>query len=242
MEKVEDFIDAIQSEAEEMNEQNKEIDVEEVEFQKISDEELLCMENIKSMTDNLKRKISDTEKPRNRYRFESRTVKTTEEVKETVSNDIKNTRAAIMQKQTIVIEQTIITIVESVSDWLDRVEYKISTVKRIKTINQRKQELKNIKEEIEVIEETVDELVEVTELAVEVLNDESKVTITSCVQCLTENVKIVKLQRQQSEDELSDSEEKWDEYLEGVKTVGGLIQDLNAEVERAEDKDDVLED
>ena len=154
---------------------------------------------------------------------------------------MRNTRAAIKQKQTIVIEQTIITIVESVSDWLDRVEYKISTVKRIKTINQRKQELKNIKEEIEVIEETVDELVEVTELAVEVLNDESKVTITSCVQFLTENVKIVKLQRQQSEDELSDSEEKWDEYLAGVNTVGGLIQDLRSEVERVKNKDDVLE-
>ena len=241
VERLEDFKEAIKFEAKETNEKNEESDIEEVDFQQISDEELLCMENIKSMTENLKRKISDTKKPNNRYRFESRTVKTTEEVRETIGNDMRNTRAAIKQKQTIVIEQTIITIVESVSDWLDRVEYKISTVKRIKTINQRKEELKNIKEEIEVIEETVDELVEVTELAVEVLNDESKVTITSCVQCLTENVKIVKLQRQQSEDELSDSEEKWDEYLEGVKTVGGLIQDLRAEVERIENKDDVLE-
>merc|ERR1712045_25606 len=159
-----------------------------------------------------------------------------------MGNDMRSTKAAIQRKQTVVIEQTIITIVESVSDWLDRVEYKISTVKRIKTINQRKEELKNIKEEIEVIEETVDELVEVTELAVEVLNDESKVTITSCVQCLTENVKIVKLQRQQSEDELSDSEEKWDEYLEGIKTVGSLVLDLKTEVARTEGADGVLED
>ena len=216
-------------------------EVKEVDFQRISDEELLCMENIKSMTENLKRKLSDTKKPNNKYRFESKTVKTTEEVKEIINNDMRNTRSAIQRKHTIVIEQTIITIVETVSDWLDRVEYKISTVKRIKTINQRKEELKNIKDEIEVIEETVDELVEVTELAVEVLNDESKVTITSCVQCLTENVKIVKLQRQQSEDELSDSEDKWDEYLEGVKTVASLIQDLRAEVERVENTDDVLE-
>ena len=232
---------AIVSEPEKSHETDEENVVEDVHFQRISDEELLCMENIKSMTENLKRKISGTKKPNNRYRFELKTVKTTKEVKETIENDMRNTRAAIQRKQTIVIEQTIITIVESVSDWLDRVEYKISTVKRIKTINQRKEELKNIKEEIEVIEETVDELVEVTELAVEVLNDDSKVTITSCVQCLTENVKIVKLQRQQSEDELSDSEGKWEEYLEGVKTVGGLIQDLKAEVEKVENTDEVLE-
>merc|ERR1712227_1049913 len=101
-------------------------------------------------------------------------------------------------------------------------------------VNQKKEELKNIKDEIEVIEETVDELVEVTEMAVEIMNDEAKVTITTCVNNLTEHVKVVKLHHQQSEEELSDSESKWEEYLDGVKTVNSLIQDLKKEVEKTE--------
>ena len=147
---------------------------------------------------------------------------------------VTNTRSAIQKKQVIVVQQTIITIVETVSNWLDRVEYKISHVRQIKTINQKKAELKNIKDEIEVIEETVDELVEVTDLAVEIMEDESKVTLTSCVNSLTDHVRIVKLHHQQSEEELSDCEDKWEEYLAGVATVKELIRDLRSQLEQVE--------
>merc|ERR1712130_670629 len=147
--------------------------IEEVEMKRIADEELMCIDNLRAITDQLKRKISGSNKSRNKFVFEKRTFKTVEEVKETVATDLNNVRRATQTKQTVVIQQTIITIVETVSNWLDKVEYRISTVKRIKTVNQKKEELKSIKEEIEVIEETVDELVEVTEMAVEVIDDES---------------------------------------------------------------------
>ena len=215
--------------------------IEDADIVKISDEELLHIDNLKSITDHLKEKIATNNQAKNNYIFETRTFETVEEIQETVAIHLKDAKAAISRKQVVVIQQTIITIVETVSNWLDKVEYKISTIKRIKTINQKKEELKNIKDEIEVIEETVDELVEVTDMAVEVMNDESKVTISSCVNSLSEHVKIVKLHRQQSEDELSDSEDKWDEYLEGVKTVSNLIQDLRTEVEKTESSDNVLE-
>merc|ERR1712079_742477 len=208
--------------------------IEDADIVKISDEELLHIDNLKSITDHLKEKIATNNQAKNNYIFETRTFETVEEIQETVAIHLKDAKAAISRKQVVVIQQTIITIVETVSNWLDKVEYKISTIKRIKTINQKK-------DEIEVIEETVDELVEVTDMAVEVMNDESKVTISSCVNSLSEHVKIVKLHRQQSEDELSDSEDKWDEYLEGVKTVSNLIQDLRTEVEKTESSDNVLE-
>merc|ERR1711915_597838 len=120
---------------------------------------------------------------------------------------------------------------ESVSNWLDKVEYRISTVKKIK----------RIKEEIEVIEETVDELVEVTDMVVEIIDDESKVTVTSCVSCLRDQVKVVKLYHQKSEDELNDSEEKWEDYLDGIDTLKRLIKDLNKDVEALENNENVSE-
>merc|ERR1712130_762605 len=189
------------------------------------------LSNLKNMTDLIRRKLDDKSNQREsnqgpRYSFstvtEFKTFQSTEEIKETVAGDLLKTRSAIKKKRTVIIQQTIVMIVESVSNWLDKVDYRISTVKKIKTINQKKQELKSIKEEIEVIEETVDELVEVTEMAVEVIDDESKVTVTSCVSCLKDQAKVVKLYHQQSEDELSDSEDRWEEYVEGIKTIERL--------------------
>merc|ERR1712013_172153 len=206
--------------------------------------------NLKNMTDLIRIKLDNKSnqrrsEPGTRYSFstitEVKTFQSTEEIKETIAGDLLKTRSAIKKRRTVIIQETIVMIVESVSNWLDKVEYRISTVKKIKTVNQKKQELKSIKEEIEVIEETVDELVEVTEMAVEVIDDESKVTITSCVSCLNDQVKVVKLYHQQSEDELSDSEEKWEEYVEGIKTIERLIKDLRSEVDKLGKNDNISE-
>ena len=164
-----------------------------------------------------------------------------EEIKEQISGDLNRVRSAIKRKKVVVIQQTIITIVETVSNWLEKVEYKICTVKRVRSVNQRKEELKNIKEEIEVIEETVDDLVEVCEMSAQVMDDEANVTVTSCVMSLKEQVKVVKLFHQRSEDELGDSEERWEEYLEGVNTITRLIQDLRKKVEALESDENVSE-
>eukprot|EP00092_Neocalanus_flemingeri_P025196 GFUD01027327.1.p1 GENE.GFUD01027327.1~~GFUD01027327.1.p1 ORF type:complete len:2646 (+),score=708.19 GFUD01027327.1:241-8178(+) len=224
--------------------------IEEIDVIRQSNEEDICLDNLKNMTDLIKRKLAGKSNQRNsdagsKYTFstitETKTFQSTEEIRETISGDIFKTRSAIKKKQVIIIQQTIITIVESVSNWLDKVEYRISTVRKIKTINQKKQELKSIKEEIEVIEETVDELVEVTEMAVEIIDDESKITVTSCVSCLRDQVKVVKLYHQQSEDELSDSEEKWEEYIEGMNTIERLIKDLRRDVDELENTDSISE-
>merc|ERR1712106_846513 len=124
----------------------------------------ISVDNLKNMTDLIRRKLQDKSNQRNsdqgsRYSFstitEVKTFQSTEEIKETISGDMLRTRSAIKKKRVVIIQQTIVTIVEYVSNWLDKVEYRISTVKKIKTVNQKKQELKSIKEEIEVIEETV---------------------------------------------------------------------------------------
>ena len=56
-----------------------------------------------------------------------------------------------------------------------------------------------------------------------------------------EQVKVVKLFHQRSEDELGDSEERWEEYLEGVNTITRLIQDLRKKVEALESDENISE-
>jgi len=134
------------------NNEDNDAEIVEVEMQKISDEELVCLNNLKKITGLFKAKISNNQGSKYESRYETRTYEKVEETQETVALELGNVKSAIQKKKVIVIQQTIITIVQSVSNWLDRVEYKISTIKRIKTVKQKKAELKNIKEEIEVIE------------------------------------------------------------------------------------------
>ena len=48
---------------------------------------------------------------------------------------------------------------------------------------------------------------------------------------------MVKLHHQKSEEELSDSEDKWEEYIEGIKTIQSLIKDLQQEVTNVENSE-----
>jgi len=52
---------------------------------------------------------------------------------------------------------------------------------------------------------------------------------------------VVKLYHQQSEDELSDSEDKWEEYIEGINTIERLIKDLRKDVNELENTDSISE-
>ena len=206
----------------------------------------MCEENLKAVSDIVRRRLgANSGETKSKYFMstvtEIKTEESFEEFREQISGDILKTRSAIKKKHVIVIQHTIITIIETVSNWLEKVEYRIVQVRRVRSVNQRKQGLKSIKEEIEVIEETVDELIEVCEMSAEVIGDESNVTVTSCVLSLKEQVKVVKLFHQKSEDELGDSEERWEEYLEGIQMISRLIQDLRNKVDALETEDDVSE-
>merc|ERR1712083_1152546 len=113
-----------------------------------------CLENLKNMTDLIRMKLNNKSNQRksdqgSRFSFstitEVKTFQSTEEIRETIAGNLLKTRSAIKRKKIVIIQQTIVTIVESVSNWLDKVEYRISTVKKIKTVNQKKEELKSIK-------------------------------------------------------------------------------------------------
>jgi len=201
---------------------------------------------MKFLTELMKRKVNrdSSEESCDQRLFTSTEISTFESKKETktsIKDNLENVKHYISKKQIVVVQKTIITIVESVSKWLDNVEYKILKVKKIKSVQKKKQELKNIKDEIEVIEETVDELIEVTEMAIEIFNDETRVTVSSCVDCLKEQVRTVKLFHQKSENELEESEDQWEEFLTGVDMAEQLISDLKSAVHNQNVKDEVSE-
>merc|ERR1712079_759451 len=69
--------------------------IEDADIVKISDEELLHIDNLKSITDHLKEKIATNNQAKNNYIFETRTFETVEEIQETVAIHLKDAKAAI---------------------------------------------------------------------------------------------------------------------------------------------------
>ena len=217
-------------------------DVEEVEFYQEEEDESFA--RLYMLTDAIKSRVNMLPQSSFDHSYRRTEVKrfaSVEEIHSNVTEDITHVKQNIRQRKVIIVQKTIITIVETVSKWLDNVEYKILKVKQISSVEEKKHELKNIRNEIEIIEETVDKVVEVTEMAVEIMNDETKITITSCVDSLREQVRTVKSFYQQSEEELEVSEDQWEDFLEGIKMIESLVKDLKSTVETIEEKDEVSE-
>merc|ERR1712198_513188 len=103
------------------NNEDNDAEIVEVEMEKISDEELVCLNNLKKITGLFKAKISNNQGSKYESRYETRTYEKVEETRETVALELGIVKSAIQKKKVIVIQQTIITIVQSVSNWLDRV-------------------------------------------------------------------------------------------------------------------------
>ena len=216
-------------------------DVEEIELQPEEDAEE-SIGRLSMLTDAIRRKVGLHPKSQFDDSYRRTIVKrfaSVEEMQSNITEDINDVRLNIRKRKIVTVQKTIITIVETVSKWLDNVEYKILKVKQISSTQEKKIELKNIRNEIEIIEETVDKVVEVTEMAVEIMNHET--TITSCVNTLREQVRTVKSFCQQSEDELEISEDNWEEFLEGIKMVESLVIDLKTTIKDLEEKDEVSE-
>merc|ERR1711973_174860 len=87
-----------------------------------NDAEIVEVE-MEKITGLFKAKISNNQGSKYESRYETRTYEKVEETQETVALELGNVKSAIQKKKVIVIQQTIITIVQSVSNWLDRVEY-----------------------------------------------------------------------------------------------------------------------
>ena len=73
----------------------------------MSDEELVCFNNLRKLTGIFKAKIAINQDSKYESRYETRTFEKVEETQETIALELGNVKSAIQKKKVIIIQQTI---------------------------------------------------------------------------------------------------------------------------------------
>lgn len=175
-----------------------------------------------------------------RYLATTTQITVNESVEERVvqlRDNLTTLKTAVMRKEVRVIQHVIITIVRTVTHWLETIEYRVYTIKQTDSIDRRIEEIHGLNEEIRIVEENLQTLKEVTELAVEVVNEETKLLMHNVVHSLQRQAQSVKEVTKRGESEIHRNQRKWDDYLKKISSVDEQIQALKSQLQQLQTTD-----
>lgn len=151
-----------------------------------------------------------------------------------VQNNLSLLRSAVEKKDVVIIQKTIIKTVETISVWLETIEYRIY-LNREKTntapTQEHMKEYDTLKEEINSIEVSVAALEGILETASGVCNEDDKMHLRECLVSLQEHVKAVDEIAQESEEKVTKDLVYWEEFLNGVNNISVMVEELKQQLE-----------
>ena len=178
-----------------------------------------------------------------RYLATTTQITVNESVEERVvqlRDNINTLKTAVMRKEVRVIQHVIITIVRTVTHWLETIEYRIYTIRQTDSVDRRIEEIHGLNEEIRIVEENLQTLKEVTEMAVEVVNEETKLLMHNVVHSLQHQAQSVREVTKRGESEIHHNRRKWDDYLREISKVDEQIRSLGGQLESLQKSDSAL--
>lgn len=151
-----------------------------------------------------------------------------------VQHNLSLLRSAVENKDVVIIQRTIITTVETISTWLETIEYRVC-LNRQKTdtapTQEQMKEYGTLKAEIINIVESVDALESVLETASGICNEDDKIRMKECLASLQEHVKAVEEIAQESEEKVAKDLICWEEFLNGVNNISVMVEQLKQQFE-----------
>lgn len=151
-----------------------------------------------------------------------------------VEHNLSLLRSAVEKKDVVVIQRTVITTVETISTWLETIEYRVY-LNRQKTntapTQEQMREFGTLKAEISNIEESVDALEGVLETASGICNEDDKIHMKECLASLQEHVKAVEEIAQEGEEKVAKDLICWEEFLNGVNNISVMVEELKQQLE-----------
>jgi len=151
-----------------------------------------------------------------------------------VQNNLSLLQSAVEKKDVVIIQKTIIETVETISVWLETIEYRIY-LNREKTntapTQEHMKEYDTLKEEINSIEGSVAALEGILETASGVGSEDDKMHLRECLVSLQEHVKAVDEIAQESEEKVAKDLVYWEEFLNGVNNISVMVEELKQQLE-----------
>ncbi|XP_066252950.1 muscle-specific protein 300 kDa isoform X4 [Euwallacea similis] len=157
-----------------------------------------------------------------------------------VEQKLEVLRQAVQKADVNQIQQTVITTVETITTWLETIEYRIY-LSRQQTSDgpskERVEEFNHLKQEIANIEEKVDELQCVILQADPLYSEEDRQRMHSYIESLQQQVRIIEAVTEENELLASGDLKRWEEFVYDVDGVSLNIQKLRRQLSDLKESD-----
>lgn len=157
-----------------------------------------------------------------------------------VERQLKLLQEAVERKDVQIIQHTIITTVETITTWLETIEYRIY-VSRQQTSEgpsaERVEEFNNLKEEIVEIEEKIGQLQTELGKADDIYNEDDRNRMKSYIDSLQQQVKIIEDVTEENGQLAAGDLQRWNEFIEDLTSVTQNILRTQEAVNLLKDSD-----
>ncbi|KAJ9579103.1 hypothetical protein L9F63_024794, partial [Diploptera punctata] len=162
------------------------------------------------------------------------TEESVEQQSENVQRNLNLLCSAVETKDVIFIKKTVITTMETISTWLQTIEYRVYLSRQNMNTSpsvDKVKEYNDLRAEISRIEESVGELGGVLDTASEICNNEDKIKMHEYITTLKDQMKAVEEMARQNEQKVTNDLTHWEEFLNGVNNIHVLVQELKQKFE-----------
>lgn len=134
-----------------------------------------------------------------------------------IRKELSHLRDAAQEKDAITVEETLVVIVDTISTWLETIEYRIFLSKECPTgPSHDDQTYVELRDEVENVEENIQELNNVWKLVEMNYPREDRNNLQECLDALMHQVKIIEDATDDGEKYLTNELARWDEFVNGV--------------------------
>lgn len=134
-----------------------------------------------------------------------------------IRKELSHLRNAAQEKDAITVEETLVVIVDTISTWLETIEYRIFLSKECPTgPSHDDQTYVELRDEVENVEENIQELNNVWKLVEMNYPREDRNNLQECLDALMHQVKMIEDATDDGEKYLTNELARWDEFVNGV--------------------------
>ncbi|VEN55994.1 unnamed protein product, partial [Callosobruchus maculatus] len=157
-----------------------------------------------------------------------------------VQENLELLQRAVETKDVPVMQQTIITTVDTITTWLETIEYRIY-VNRQQTSEgpsrERVDEFNDLKLEIADIEGKVEQLQNVMQQTGDIYNEDDRERMRSYLNSLQKQVKVIEEVTDENEKLAAGDLQRWEEFTNGVSNVTYLLRQLKTQLSELKESD-----
>ncbi|XP_076751976.1 uncharacterized protein LOC143424053 [Xylocopa sonorina] len=143
-----------------------------------------------------------------------------------VRKELSHLRDAAQEKDAVAVEDTMVVIVETISTWLETIEYRIFLSKECPAgPSHDDNTYVELKDEVENVEENIQELNNIWRLVETNYPGEDRNNLQECLDALMHQVKMIEDTTDDGEKHLTNELARWDEFVTSVNNMYRLIEE-----------------